>query len=130
MSKTAEPIDEALADLEALEAMALDAARMERELDARLAAAAAKGASVRDLASATGISKSAVARRLVADGPLRSPSAADDSEWLESMRAEKLRLAKLRTAREATRLQVAQTEAERIREANAMTAIGPADLEA
>jgi polysaccharide pyruvyl transferase WcaK-like protein len=117
-------------DLGALQEMVARAAEMERELDAHLTRAAARGASVRDLASATGLSKSTVARRLVADGPLRSPSAdADDDEWTAAMQAERLRLAKLRSAKEATRLQIQQDQAALIREANALTRIGPLDLD-
>ncbi len=120
-------LDALAEDLDALEAMATDARRMETELDARLAFAAANGASVRDLASATGISKSAVARRLVADGPLRSTSVADDPEWREQMQAERMKLARLRTAREATRLSVQQNNAALIEEANSLTRVTEID---
>jgi hypothetical protein len=120
--------EELARDLAALEGMVVRAAEMERERDAHLARAAANGASVRDLASATGMSKSTVARRLVADGPLRTPADdAADAEWLDAMRAERLRLAKLRTAKEATRLQIQQDTAAAIREANDLTRITELD---
>jgi hypothetical protein len=113
-------------DLAVLEDLVGQAAELEREISIRLLSASANGASHRRLEDATGMSRSTVARRLNGSGSVASGDAEYD-EWQRAIQAERLKLAKLRTAREATRLQWAQDAAALTAEANAITRIGSLD---
>lgn len=132
-------------DADELDELMNDAVRLTRELDQveatldeAIAAASAAGASQHDIAAATGLSRSAVQRRLAVNGvsaPETRPSVeiGDEDEelvaWRNALRAEQLKTARLRTAREARRLQLQQDAAAQLEEANALTRVGPLDFD-
>jgi hypothetical protein len=124
--------DEPNVELERLEELVRQAEALERELEEQTVLAAASGTSQRDLAAVLGTSKSSINRRLSPGRPSHLSDPEPDEEEVEfrrAMRAEQIRLAKLRVAKEGTRLQIQQDQAALIREANDLTRFTESDLD-
>jgi transcriptional regulator with XRE-family HTH domain len=101
--------------------------------DEAIRAAYEAGASQSEIAVACGMSRSAVQRLLAGETSTAARPLAnvdeDEAEFHRQMREEQMKQARLRTAREATRLKLQQDAAAALAEANAMTAIGPLDVD-
>lgn len=109
-------------ELERLQEMVRRAEQLEREIEQAMVEAASAGVSQRDLADALGTSKSTINRRLNA-----TDVGGDDDELRQAIAAERLKLAQIRVAKEAGRVQIQRNQAALIAEANAMTAVSELD---
>jgi IS30 family transposase len=105
-------------ELDALRELVRRGEELEREIEAKMTALAAAGMSQRTLADALGTSKSTINRRL----------SSTDVDGDDAIAAERLKLHRVRVAKEAGRLAIQRDQAALIAEANSMTAIGPLDV--